>query len=316
MTDLRIGGRGFVEQYAPANFEFDQLKYTFNVKVIGTDKKHLVFANGDITENSKNDYSIDFPDYFTTSSLYFHISEEGRFEVIEDSYQGLEKTIPLKAYSTSKTTSQKAIDNAKEILAELEADYGPYAHKAMLMYIAGSGGMEYCGATMTSMSALGHEITTLGLQEASCQQMVTRAGIDEGTARWRDRGYPTAKGFSKRTPINLSSYSPFQRHTPRIAYAEGSKLLSELDYMFRDTNTVKVILREFYTRYKNQTVTISDFKKVIEDESGVNMDDIFGRYVFGKDVNHRTIQGAESEDEIEALHDDHMPMSLEDLKYQ
>ena len=87
--------------------------------------------------------------------------------------------------------------------------------------------------------------------------------------------------------------------------------------MFRDTNTVKVILREFYTRYKNQTVTISDFKKVIEDESGVNMDDIFGRYVFGKDVNHRTIQGAESEDEIEALHDDHMPMSLEDLrKYQ
>ena len=89
------------------NFEFDQLKYTFNVKkVIGTDKKHLVFANGDITENSKNDYSIDFPDYFTTSSLYFHISEEGRFEVIEDSYQGLEKTIPLKAYSTSKTTSK------------------------------------------------------------------------------------------------------------------------------------------------------------------------------------------------------------------
>ena len=40
MTDLRIGGRGFVEQYAPANFEFDQLKYSFNVDVIGTDKKH------------------------------------------------------------------------------------------------------------------------------------------------------------------------------------------------------------------------------------------------------------------------------------
>ena len=46
MTDLRIGGRGFLEQYAPANFEFDQLKYNFTITVTGTDKEHEVFANG------------------------------------------------------------------------------------------------------------------------------------------------------------------------------------------------------------------------------------------------------------------------------
>ena len=50
MTDLRIGGRGFVEQYAPSNFEFDQMKYKFFVKVTGTDKEHLVFTNGDVEQ--------------------------------------------------------------------------------------------------------------------------------------------------------------------------------------------------------------------------------------------------------------------------
>ena len=56
---------------------------------------------------------------------------------------------------------------------------------------------------------------------------------------------------------------------------EGSKLLSELDYMFRDLGSMKLILREFYQQYKRKTVVIEDFKRVIEEESGIDMNEIF-----------------------------------------
>ena len=77
----------------------------------------------------------------------------------------------------------------------------------MTIYIAGRGGMEHCGATITSMSALAHEITHSWFARGVMPANGNAGWIDEGTARWRDRGYPTAKGFSVRQPVNLSNYS-------------------------------------------------------------------------------------------------------------
>ena len=80
---------------------------------------------------------------------------------------------------------------------------------------------------------------------------------------------------------------------------------------------MKVILREFYRRYKRKTVVIDDFKKVIEDESGIDMTEIFNRYVFGKNVvqfdddlesRKPTIQGHKAKTE------DDMPLPLEEVR--
>ena len=315
MTDLRIGGRGFVEQYAPSNFEFDQMKYKFFVKVTGTDKEHLVFTNGDVEQLDFNRFAIDYPEYFTASSLYFHISEKGRFIVDKTVYHGIERDISVLAYSDTKENVDEALERAVAVMGELEADYGAYTHKDMTIYIAGRGGMEHCGATITSMSALAHEITHSWFARGVMPANGNAGWIDEGTARWRDRGYPTAKGFSVRQPVNLSNYSPFQRHTPRISYEQGSKLLSELDYMFRDLRSVKSILREFYAQYKRKTVVIDDFKRVIEEESGLDMTDIFDRYVFGKntggyDTNEEALSFSPYSDDS----DDDKPMTLEEYK--
>lgn len=318
MTDLRIGGRGFVEQYAPANFEFDQLKYNFTLKVIGTDKEHLVFANGATTSTGFNQFAIDYPSYFTTSSLYFHISEKGRFKIERETFKGLERQIPVVTYADKRTTAKEAMRKALAYMEELENDYGPYTHDAMTIYIAGRGGMEHCGATISSMSALGHEITHSWFARGVMPANGNAGWIDEGTARWRDRGYPVAKGFVTRKPVNLSNYSPFQRHTPRISYAEGSKLLSELDYMFRDLGSMKLILREFYRQYKRKTVVIEDFQRVIEEESGIDMDDIFTRYVYGQDKGGYDIdQESSSFTKAATKYDDDMPMQIEEYsRYQ
>ena len=142
--------------------------------------------------------------------MYFHISEKGRFAIERSVYKGLEKDIPVVSYTEKRKTAQEAMQRTLEFLAELEADYGAYTHDSMTVYIAGKGGMEHCGATITSMSALGHEITHSWFARGVMPANGNAGWIDEGTARWRDNGYPTAKGFTTRTPVNLSSYSPFK----------------------------------------------------------------------------------------------------------
>ena len=79
-------------------------------------------------------------------------------------------------------------------MRELEQTYGPYPHEALLIYCTGniSGGMEYAGATMTSLEALGHEITHSWFARGVMPANGNAGWIDEAIARWRDRGYPRA----------------------------------------------------------------------------------------------------------------------------
>src|SRR5690606_37272474 len=80
MSDLTVGGRSFWEQYGPANYEFDQFSQKLVVRLNGASKTHKVYTNGDLTQLDNNTWSIQFPDYFTTSSFYFHLAEQGRFK--------------------------------------------------------------------------------------------------------------------------------------------------------------------------------------------------------------------------------------------
>ena len=85
--------------------------------------------------------------------------------------------------------------------------------------------------------------------------------------------------------------------------------------MFRDLGSMKLILREFYQQYKRKTVVIEDFKRVIEEESGLDMNEIFARYVFGKNeggFNPNT--ESSSFMKKDAKIDDDMPMDVEDYK--
>ena len=65
-----------------------------------------------ISNTSFNEFHIDYPSYFTTSSLYFHISEKGRFAIERSVYKGLEKDIPVVSYTEKKNSSGSNAKNA------------------------------------------------------------------------------------------------------------------------------------------------------------------------------------------------------------
>jgi hypothetical protein len=111
--------------------------------------------------------------------------------------------------------------------------------------------------------------------------------IDEAIARWRDLGYPTATATPHRPPINLAGFSPYRRHTPRQSYEMGSLLLSELDLLFQPGG-LRPMLAKLFQEKRRALITTAFFQTFLERQSGISLDAIFSRYVFGKDSEGKT----------------------------
>lgn len=285
MTDLEM--RGYLERHAPANLEFDQTPLTVGIQLNGATQPHHLFANGQVTQNNSQNWSIQFPNYFTCSSCYLHLTNNPGF-VHTGNYQGLERIIPITAYGANDNQARNAIIQASAVLSELEAAYGPYAHEKLLIYLTpGGGGMEYCGATMTSTGALEHEITHSWFARGVMPANGNAGWIDEATARWRDNGYPS---FAPRLrdPVNLAGFSPYRRHTTMNAYALGSLLLSELDFEDKAEGGqgMKAILKELFLQKRRQLITTPYFQSFLEQHAtpqlAAKIPAIFARYVYGR----------------------------------
>jgi hypothetical protein len=288
MSDLARSGREFWEQYGPANFEFDQFAMTVNLSVSGTQTNHELFSNGEVEKKGSNVWTINFPEYFTTSSFFLHLSEAGRFKVEESVFVGNSAQVPVTVYSLSADQSRRGLQQCLDVMKELETIFGDYSHDRVVFYITeGGGGMEHVGAAVTSLWALGHEMTHSWFARGVMPANGNAGWVDEAIASWRDDGFPRASSAPNRSPVNLGGFSVYKRDTTDLAYTLGNKLISEFDLNFKDIrgenqSGMKFILSKFYDEYARRPFTVHQFKSFLENVSGVNLDQIFSRYVFGK----------------------------------
>jgi len=283
--------RGFLERYAPSNFEFDQFPVTLAITIEGGNSPHRLFCNGDVEQTDANSWKVTFPGYFTCSSIFLHLTNRP-VEVRTGTFAGVEREIPLTVYGDRSSVVEEALASAATIMQELERDYGPYAHAGMLVYVATQlepplAGMEYCGATMTVPSSLGHEILHSWFGRGVMPGKGNAGWIDEAIAQWRDNRYPRAKGPPDRPPVNLAGFSPYRRHTTRnpSPYFYGSLLLSELDYLLRNEDGLKPVLATLFQEKRNaviDTLFLQDLLKRETSIAPVVVDDIFLRYVYGR----------------------------------
>jgi hypothetical protein len=282
MTDL--GQRGYLEKHSPANLEFDQHPTSVNVQLIGAATEHQLFSNGRTTRTADG-WSIQYPPYFSSSSYYLHLTDRN-FNVGKDSLMIGARSIPILAYSGRAEEVSDAIRVAKQVLAELDAEYGAYAHEGLTIYVTGQtgGGMEYCGATMTALGALGHEITHSWFARGVMPGNGNSGWIDEAIAKWRDLAYPSWSPNPDRAPVNLGGFPPYRRHTPREAYEQGSLLLAEIDFLSRQRNGtgLRPILRALYAQKRREQITTEFFKQFLETHSGLDLTAMFDRFVYNK----------------------------------
>lgn len=275
-----IGSGNYFEAYAPSNFESDSFRASMALEITGAvSQAHSLFANGTITQTGAQKWALEFPSYFTSSSFYIHLTDTPLF-VRSGIYHGKEAAIPLIVYSREQGLAESGIQLLPGLFSELEETYGPYAHESFTAYISGRGGMEHVGATITSLSALGHELTHSWFARGVMPSDGRSGWIDEAIASWRDNGYFRAGHQYTRAPTNLGRASAFQRFTPANSYRDGRLLLSELDLLFAGQGGLRPLLSKFFAASKRKSVTTTEFRDFLEREGNASLHGLFQTYVY------------------------------------
>lgn len=280
--------RLFLEQYIPSNFEFDQYQMNLHLNFIGSlEIDQDIYTNGKVTQTSKSSWKIEFPDYYTVSCPFFHTTPAGWMRRLDFSYTSMDgRKLPITVYSPWKIRTIRFKAETLKVMAELEQDYGPWPHNAFVAYgtMKGTGGMEHAGATATSFGALDHEMLHSYFAKGVMPANGNSGWIDEAIASWRDRGYPrlSTPGFSG---SNLGAHSVYKRNTDDRAYALGSAFMAYLDYRLQDIGGLKAFLKGYAQAYKHQVITTEHFKNNLEFFTGINLDQEFGTYIWGKNTS-------------------------------
>lgn len=299
--------RKYLERYLPANFEFDQVKMTFNVEFIGAKTKQVIYTNGVVTEKSANSYQISYPDYYTASSIFFHTVPAGATKELRFSLKSIDgRDIPAVVYfskSSWNTNLERLKTKTTQVFHELESDYGAFPHPSITVLQAGMGGMEYCGATMTDFSALGHELFHSYFARGVMPANGNAGWIDEALASWRDNGYQTLSTLSGSS--RMSSHPYYTRTTDKAAYSFGERFMGYLDGKLKTKGGLKPFMRYMVDKNVFSPFYIQEFIKEMSDFYGVSLEADFKRYTFGS--------GDHFEQSLKSKSHIHRKMSIEEM---
>jgi len=291
MSDLSgdvVGdGQNFVEAYIPSTFEYDHYQQDLEVKVLGASKPHVLLANGTSSSLGENHWKISYPSYYSTSSFYMHLFEDGHFVVEKVDYQGKEKVIPLTVYANSRSLVSSGMEGSKKVLKDLEETFGPYLHNSAIVYVTKiyDGGMEHAGATITGIWALEHEFTHFWFARGVMPASGNSGWIDEAIASWRDDGYKSAKVPSTRRAVNLGAYSQYRLDTEYQAYEKGEAYLRELHTQFTNQYGeigLKKVLAELFADSKGKSISSEYFKSFLSKRANFDITESYGKYVYGE----------------------------------
>lgn len=303
--------REYLERYMPANFEFDQVKMTFSLSFDGFKGKQRIYTNGDLSEvktAGKTVYKITFPEYFTASSIFFHTVPQGMTEEIRFSLKSLDgREIPAVVYNSKSLLSggnlEKLKANATEVFHELEGDYGAWPHPSLTVYNAGSGGMEYCGATITDTGALGHEMFHSYFARGVMPANGNSGWLDEALASWRDYNYQTSTSLSGSS--RMSSHPYYTRITDTAAYSFGERFMRLLDGKLKSKGGLKPFMRHMVENRRFAPLFVEEFIKEMSSFYGISVEAEFKKYTFGSSDNFSHLK---SEGKV------HHKMSLKELQ--
>jgi hypothetical protein len=277
MTDLE---GHFAERWLPANDESDQYSLSLRLTVNGGAPGHRLFTNGTVTDLGGDQWIVSFPAHFNSSALYVHLTNRP-FEVRRLGVFGPQGAIPITLYGTEAGLLDRAAAMLPPLFDELQTAYGPYPHSSFTAYVkASGGGMEYAGATISSLGSLDHELFHSWFARGVFPAEGRSGWIDEAMASWRDYGYARAAALLQRAPTALAPADPFAPMTVRNCYRDGRALMAELDRVLEAYGGMKAAMRVFFERYKYRVVTTEEFQSFLSELAQKDLSPYFERYVY------------------------------------
>lgn len=278
-TDL--GGGRYLEAWVPANLIYDQFAFDLTVRVLHTPTPHTLITNGEIVDESRNEWRVRYPGTFTALSpmLQLHPTETVERRVRRAGGRRLEAW----KFRASSIDLDVQLDNIVQWLARNEAAIGPYPHGKRFVAFMHRGGMEYDGACTASPDALEHEVFhswwARGLKPASQND----GWIDEAWTVYHDNGAARERPFDfAEPPVRLSPSTPWNRATPIESYRLGSRFFEGIAARI-GVEKLHSVMNEFYSLHAPGIISTGQLETHILDRT---QDDVirraFERWVYGR----------------------------------
>ena len=198
------------------------------------------------------------------------------------------RIIPIILYSRFSWSLNSAQKETLNVLKELEDRFGVWPHPSLTIYLAGQGGMEYSGATMTSKSALGHELTHSYFARGVMPINGNAGWIDEAIASWRDSNYASKENLPYGSS-NMSSHSNYRRYTDRDAYSHGRDFLKHINFRLESLGGLTSFLKGFHDKHTHTNISTELFKSSLEDFAGEDFSKEFNTHIYGKSSEKKTV---------------------------
>lgn len=281
-----LDNRSYLEVYLPTNLEYDQYKMTFNVDFKNLTKQKI-YSNGNITKLDESKFKVNFPETYTASSLYFHTAPVGRYPEKFFTFKSIDgRELPITAYAAAGSSNMENIKKSiVSNLQGLEASYGPFLHDKLTVFIAGSGGMEYCGATMTSLWALNHELTHSYFARGGFMPANGNSGwIDEAITSWSDEGKTSRPNISG-VYSNMAGNSSYRRYTHGDAYTFGKAFMAHLNYKFQAVGGLNSFLNHLVDTEAFKPMTTEEFITKISRFYNEDLDPLFKKHTYKRNPN-------------------------------
>lgn len=280
--------RSYLEAYLPSNLEYDQYKMSFVVEFIGS-KNQKIYTNGKMTARGSSIFSIEFPDFFTSSSLYFHTAPVGYYPEVTFDYDSVKgQKVAVSAYTFNGADSLKELKlTIVKSLQELEVKYGPFLYTTLVVFDGDlMGGMEYCGAATADLRNLKHELTHSYFGRGGFMPANGNAGwIDEAIVTWIDEG--EISRAMPPPPVNLAGHSEYRRFTPMEAYSSGGYLMGYLHYKFKVQGGLQTFLKHIVEKEAFKPMTTENFIEKMSQFYGEDMSAFFKKYAYKNQSQNR-----------------------------
>jgi hypothetical protein len=173
----------------------------------------------------------------------------------------------------------------EQLIPELIDNLGPFPmpHGVSIFLTSGEGGgMEYYGATITTLGALSHETIHLYYGCSAINKTYRDSWLDEAVTMWYGEAktpayWPVLETY---TSDMVSGLSPAGVGFDTRAYTYGPHIIEAVARELGGRDEMIAFLKYIHTNYIFSPFTTRDFLDYLEDYAGVDMRDRFSMWVY------------------------------------
>jgi hypothetical protein len=278
MSDLHPGR--YLEAWIPAPLCHDRFALHVELEIDGTAEPHAVFANG-----AQGSNGITYPPSFTSLSPMLVVAPEPRVELVDAGGITVFKLAgPEVDLGACHSTIRECLDHNRDT-------FGDYLFgDTFLAYIWGTTrGMEYDGATSSSVGALEHEVFHSWFGRGIKPATANDGWIDEAFTTWYTSAPPRPRQWSQsldvaEPPVVLRPPGEFDRFTPREAYTVGARLFAGIADVLGGPDALVAAMASLYASHAGGFLSTDALQASLSGAAGVDLGWAFDRWVHGKDV--------------------------------